>query len=302
MIELTFQRPKLEDRDWILPYLRQEQSRNSEVTFASLYLWRRQYPAGVGVVKDMLVVKTEGDHPSFSFPLGKREHAKAAIDCLMEYCAQHNIPFQMHLVTPDQFAFLEELYPGRFTISYQRDMADYIYETEKLAKLSGRKYHGKKNHINKFMRLYPDWSYEPLEESNIEECFQMALEWRSQNGCNDHKEKNEEMCVALNALRLFRELHLRGGLVRAGGRVVAFSIGEPATEDTMVVHIEKAFADVEGAYPMINQQFVLHEAMSYRYVNREDDAGEEGLRQAKLSYHPAILLEKGTVRERRQSV
>lgn len=298
MIELTFQKPKLEDRDWILPYLWLEQSRNSEVTFASLYLWRRQYPAEVGVVKDMLVVKTEGKNPSFSFPIGKRENVKSAIDCLMEYSKEQKIPFQMHLVTPEQFEFLEELYPEKFTISYHRDMADYIYETEKLAKLSGRKYHGKKNHINKFMRLYPDWSYEPLSESNMEDCFQMALEWRSQNGCNDHEEKNEEMCVALNALRLFRELHLVGGVLRAGGRVVAFSIGEPATKDTMVVHIEKAFADVEGAYPMINQQFVIHEALEYKYVNREDDAGEEGLRQAKLSYHPAILLEKGTVKEK----
>ena len=106
------------------------------------------------------------------------------------------------------------------------------------------------------------------------------------------------MCVALNSLRLFRELHLIGGVLRAGGRVVAFCMGEPACDDTMVVHIEKALADVEGAYPMINQQFVLHEADKYLYINREDDAGEEGLRQAKLSYRPAILLEKGRVTER----
>ena len=66
----------------------------------------------------------------------------------------------------------------------------------------------------------------------------------------------------------------------------------------MVVHIEKALADAEGAYPMINQQFVLHEAAEYSYINREDDMGSEGLRQAKLSYHPAILLEKGRVTKR----
>lgn len=126
----------------------------------------------------------------------------------------------------------------------------------------------------------------------------MALEWRSQNGCNDHEEKNAEMCVTLNSLRLFRELHLKGGLLRIGRKVVAFSIGEPVTPDTMVVHIEKAFADIEGAYTMMNQQFVLHEAMDYKYVNREEDTGEEGLRKAKLSYHPAILLDKGRVREK----
>ena len=76
---------------------------------------------------------------------------------------------------------------------------------------------------------------------------------------------------ALNSLRLFRELHLTGGVLRANGRVVAFCMGEPACDDTMVVHIEKALADAEGAYPMINQQFVLHEAAEYSYINREDD-------------------------------
>jgi len=298
LIELSFQKPKLEDREWVSHFLALQKNRSCEQTFANLYLWRRKYPAGIAVVGNMLVIKTEGDVQSFSFPIGKKEDIKETIDLLMQYSKEHGFPFQMHLVTPEQFELLEEIYPEKFTISYDRDMADYIYETEKLANLPGRKYHGKKNHINKFKRMYPDWSYETLSEQNVEECFQMALEWRSQNGCNDHEEKNAEMCVALNSLRLFRELHLIGGVLRAGGRVVAFCMGEPACDDTMVVHIEKALADVEGAYPMINQQFVLHEADKYLYINREDDAGEEGLRQAKLSYRPAILLEKGRVTER----
>ena len=127
------------------------------------------------------------------------------------------------------------------------------------------------------------------------ECFQLALKWRNENGCEDDEEKNCEMCVTLNSLRLFRELHLRGGVLRVHGEIVAFTVGEPVSEDTFVVHIEKAFAEVPGAYTMINQQFVEHECKGYRYVNREDDAGEEGLRKAKLSYKPAMLLEKGIV-------
>ena len=68
------------------------------------------------------------------------------------------------------------------------------------------------------------------------------------------------------------------------------------TEDTFVVHIEKAFSDIQGAYPIINREFVLHAAKGYQYINREEDLGQEGLRKAKLSYNPAILLEKGNVR------
>ena len=81
-------------------------------------------------------------------------------------------------------------------------------------------------------------------------------------------------------------------MLRSNGKVVAFTMGEHHTEDTLLVHIEKAFSDVRGAYPMINKQFVMHHADSFQYVNREDDTGDEGLRKAKLSYHPAILLKK----------
>ena len=95
-------------------------------------------------------------------------------------------------------------------------------------------------------------------------------------------------------MRLYKELGLVGGLLRAEGRVVAFTLGEPVCDDTFVVHIEKAYAEVRGAYPLINQQFLEHEVSAYPYVNREDDTGEEGLRKAKLSYKPVFMVEKGT--------
>lgn len=204
-------------------------------------------------------------------------------------------------MTPEYFAQLEEWYPGRFQIEYDRDSADYVYESEKLATLSGKKLHGKRNHINKFKSLFEDrWSYESMTKDNLEECFQMALKWRTENDCEDDDEKRGEMCVALNSLRLFEELHLTGGVLRIDGKVVAFTIGEPICEDTYVVHIEKAYADVQGAYTMINQQFVEHECMNYKYVNREDDTGAEGLRKAKLSYRPVFMVEKGDVTEKVQ--
>ena len=105
------------------------------------------------------------------------------------------------------------------------------------------------------------------------------------------------MCVALNARRLYKELGLKGGGLRTGDRFVAFTVGEPLCDDTFVVHIEKAFSDVEGAYPMINQQFVQHECMDYKYVKREEDTGAEGLRKAKLSYRLVFLEDKGIVKE-----
>lgn len=223
---------------------------------------------------------------------------KRVLDFLIEDTKERGVPFVLYHVTPEHYEQIDTWYPGRFVLELNRDIADYVYESEKLATLAGKKLHAKRNHINKFKATHENWSYETMSEGNLEECFQMALKWRNENGCEEDEEKNAEMCVTLNALRLFKELELIGGILRINGEIVAFAIGEELSEDTFVVHIEKAFADIQGAYPMINQQFVEHECMKYKYINREEDTGAEGLRKAKLSYRPTFLQEKGIVKER----
>ena len=298
MTEPVFKRPELEDKEIISSYFEKAPSRSCERTFVNVYLWSRHYKVKFAVIEDALVFRDEGDGFAFSYPAGKDEAVKKALEALMEYCRERKCPFRLYNVTEEHFAQLCGWFPDRFQIRYDRDAADYVYETEKLATLAGKKLHGKRNHINKFKALYPDWSYESLNDDNVEECFQMALKWRNQNGCDDDAEKNAEMCVTLNSLRLYKELGLRGGVLKIGEKIAAFSVGEPLCSDTFVVHIEKAFPDIEGAYPMINQQFVLHECMDYTYVNREEDTGAEGLRKAKLSYRPVFMVEKGIVTEK----
>lgn len=297
MKEIEFKRPELEDKDIITSYFEKAPSRSCERTFVNVYLWSRHYKVKYAVIEDALIFKSEDRGMAFAYPAGEPEHVKKALEFLIEYCKERECPFILYNVTPEMFAQLEGWYPGRFTVEYDRDIADYVYESEKLATLAGKKLHGKRNHINKFKSLYPDWTYEELNDDNVEDCFQMALKWRNKNGCEDDPEKNAEMCVTLNSLRLYKELGLKGGVLKVDGRIIAFTVGEPLCGDTFVVHIEKAFADVEGAYPMINQQFVQHECADYTYVNREEDTGAEGLRKAKLSYRPAFLEEKGVVKE-----
>lgn len=299
MEEIQFKRAELEDKDIITRYFKHHTSRSCERTFANVYLWSRQYPVKWAIVENALLFKSEDEtHLSFAYPAGEALDVQRAIEWLLKYCKERGKPFRMYNLTPDNFAQLEEWYPGRFQIEYDRDSADYIYESEKLATLSGKKLHGKRNHINKFKALYEDrWSYEVMTRDNVEDCFQMALQWRDQNGCEEDPHKRSEICVTMNALRLFEELELRGGVLRVDKKVVAFTLGEPVCSDTFVVHIEKAFAEVEGAYPMINQQFVEHECRDFLYVNREEDTGAEGLRKAKLSYRPVFLVEKGNVKE-----
>lgn len=298
-MKINFKRPELEDKSLIESYLRTQKVSICEMTFSNIYLWSRHYNAAFAIVEDMLVFKSgeEGNAFSFVYPVGEKS-VSAAIDALMKYCKENNVEFGMHIVTESQFEQLESLYPGKFQIEYKRDNADYVYEVEKLVNLSGKKYHGKRNHINRF-KENNNWTYEAITKNNVEECFQMAMEWRKENLIGDGNEDDEakvaELCVTLNSLRLFEELELQGGLLRVDGRVIAFTIGEPLSEDTFVIHIEKAFADIQGAYPMINQQFLKHTAMNYKYVNREEDVGAEGLRRAKLSYHPVFLAQKGNV-------
>lgn len=296
-MEIDLKRPELEDRDLINGYLKYSDSRSCEFTFANSYLWSRHYDTGFAVVEDMLVFGYTRGTVSFTWPVGPKDE-KRTLDALMAYCREKGVPFQLHNITRENFERLDGFYPGEFFIEYNRDYADYVYEAEKLKTLSGKKYHSKKNHVNKFKATYPDWSYEPITKDNVEECFQMALRWRELNGCEADEEKHAEICVALNFLRLFDELEMRGGALRVNGSIVAFTIGEPVGRDTLVVHIEKAFADVQGAYTMINQQFAEHEGTGFLYINREEDMGEEGLRQAKMSYKPVFLIEKGVVRRR----
>jgi hypothetical protein len=298
MEEICFKRPELEDKELIESYFQKAPSRSCERTFSNVYLWSRFYQVKFAIIEDTLVFRSKATQLAFAFPAGEDEQVRRAILFLEKYCEEKKEPFQLYNVTAENFAQLEEWFPGKFQIEYQRDLADYVYEREKMATLAGKKLHSKRNHINRFKSIYPNWSYEPLTQENQEECFQMALKWRNQNGCEEDQEKNKEMCVALNSLRLFEELGQRGGVLRINGKIAAFSIGEPICQDTFVVHIEKAFSQVDGAYAMINQQFVMHECQGYKYINREEDTGAEGLRKAKLSYRPAMLVEKGIVTEK----
>lgn len=300
MLEFTFKRPQLEDKEIISHYFRHHTSRSCERTFVNVFLWARFYNVTYAVIENTLVFKSEDETGfAFAYPAGEPEAVRRALDVLYQYSAERDTPFCIYNVTPDHFEQIEAWYPGRFQIKYNEDIADYVYESEKLATLAGKKLHGKRNHINKFKSLYEGrWQYEKMSDDNLEECFQMALKWRNLNGCEEDPEKNSEMCVTLNSLRLFKELELTGGILRVDGNIVAFTIGEPICSDTFVVHIEKAFPDVQGAYTMINQQFVEHECMEYTYVNREEDTGDEGLRKAKRSYKPVFMVEKGVVTEK----
>lgn len=298
-MKIEWKQIDLEARAVLEPYYSYEQSMCCEISFANNYLWAPFYDMEYAIVEDMLVFVIRTRELSACVPFAKDEesasHLKQVLLILEDYFREAGRPFKLHLVTREKFALLEELFPGKYEITYDRDLADYVYETEKMISLAGKKLHGKRNHINKFKENHPNWTYEPLSPGNRDECLKMAEEWKRINLCEEKGEKHNEFCVTRRAVMEFEQLGLKGGVLRDGERIVAFTIGEALNRQMFVVHIEKAFAEVQGAYPMINQQFLAHEATEFLYVNREEDTGAEGLRKAKLSYYPAFLQEKGEV-------
>ena len=305
-MKMEWKKLTLEDKAQIEAYYRYEQSNSCEVSFANNILWSPFYEMEYGFIEGMLVFLTRRNGDSVSMPLAKDEETagnlKKVILWLEEYFEKNGQAFHMHLVTKEKFELLEQIFHGKYEIEYNRDAADYIYEAPKLISLAGKKLHGKRNHINKFKENHPNWSYEALTKENLDECLLMAEEWKARNLCGEKGEKHAEFCVTKRALKQFEELGLKGGVLRDGESIVAFTLGEELNKEMFVVHIEKAFAEVQGAYPMINQQFLIHEASEYKYINREDDTGAEGLRKAKLSYYPVFLQEKGNVTKKKCEV
>ena len=296
MEQIEFKKPDLEDQKLMSSYFKKYPSRSCDRTFANVYLWARYYGVEFAFVDEVILFRSQAEGVcSFAYPVGPPDKVKAVLDRLMANCDKAGTKFKLYSITKEQFAQIEEWYPGKFQIEYNEDIADYVYETEKLTTLAGKKLHGKRNHINKFKATYENWKYEPITEENYEECFQMALKWRHEHEMEEDEDMINELAVTQNSLRLMKELGLRGGLLRIDDDIVAFTIGEPVNDDTFVVHIEKAFPEIQGAYPMINQQFVTNACQDFQYINREEDTGAPGLRKAKQSYRPVFMVEKGSV-------
>lgn len=288
---LQMKEVQISDKAWVDAVLEGCPHNTLEYNFTTTFIWRSIYNFRIVQNPDWFILFSDTKRPSFLYPYGKGE-IKPVLDEMIAYCKNKGITPAFHSVSPMAREELETLYPGQFTFTLVRDAGDYIYERESLATLKGKKLSAKRNHINRFLEAYPNWKYERITKENIEEVYRMNQKWCAAADCKNDPGLREEGCAVKQAFRHFFDLKLDGGLLRAEDEVVAYSMGDRLSDTTYLVHIEKAFADINGAYPMINKQFVLENTEGYQYVDREDDAGEEGLRKAKLSYRPAIISEK----------
>lgn len=197
----------------------------------------------------------------------------------------HGNRLRMIDLTEEGCEGLNTLYGKCFALHSDPAFEDYIYLRESLSTLSGKRLQPKRNHINKFRALYPTYEYHPLTPSHFEACEELDCKWRAAHGdeCDD---LTPERCAMLHAFENFKELGLHGGVLYIDGELAAFTYGSAINSDTFCIHIEKGLTQYAGCYTMINQLFASSLPSNYKYINREEDLGIEGLRRAKLSYYP----------------
>lgn len=268
--------------------------RACDFNFTNLFAWNARFKTVFAIEHRTIFLRFQDTDGQlyYMMPIGKMP-LKDAFARIMEDARGNRIPFQMKAISNRMWENIEREMPEKFRRIPDRNNDEYIYLSEKLIKLSGKKLQSKRNHINRFKADNPDWEYFPLtSRKELDECAGMLDEWEDANASKVDFTQRFDYIATKIMLDNFEYLGLRGGAVRVNGRIVAFTIGEPLTEDSFVVHVEKAFGDMNGAYTIINQQFIEHEASEFMYINREEDMGLENLRKAKMSYYPDILLEE----------
>lgn len=288
---LQFHSVTLEDKEWINEIFKKQKRLPCEYCFGNIFSYAAKFPIYVARVESCFISKCIIDGQSiYCFPRGDGD-TKKAIDFVIEDAKKEGHSCRFFAVGEADREFLMREYPDRFEITEDRDGMDYVYNSEDLINLRGKKYQPKRNHISFFEKNY-HWTYERMNGKNVHECVEMSENWLYQSAHTDKTDLEDELKIIRRVADNFDALQYKGGLIRIDGEVIAYAMGEELTEDMFCVHFEKAYPGIRGAYPIINREFVKNELSSYRYINREDDVGSENLRKAKLSYYPEFLIEE----------
>lgn len=289
-----FKAVELSDKAVLSPFLEENTYQNCDFSFSNIFCWQNKYHTSYALYEGCLFLRftTSSQDNGYLMPLG-RCPTKKVIERLIRHTQNIGEPLRLYAVYPSVFEKLDAAFPAQFMYCADPDLFDYIYKSEDLIFLKGKKLQPKRNHINKFRKTY-DFEYLPITSNIIPQCIDLYDQWSATHEqIPGDKSLEEERVAMLRAFENFEALALKGGVIVVEGKIVAYSYGQQLTQDTFVVHAEKALVDIQGSYAIMNQQFAAHECSSYAYVNREEDLGLPSLRQAKLSYQPSILLEKG---------
>ncbi|WP_089611654.1 DUF2156 domain-containing protein [Dehalobacterium formicoaceticum] len=296
---INFKKVELQDKAWVDPLLRAADFGSCHQSFTNLFAWVNIYCYRIAQVENHLVVKgtitnDSGEAtPYYFFPAGGGDPQKV-LEEMKKDADDAGHPFVLYGLSPENVTDMKRIFPEKFEFKETQESFDYVYLLEKLVTLSGKKLSAKRNHINRF-KENNDWTFEPITMDNIEECWEMNVQWCRLNGCLEDQHLSDEYCAVRRCYKYFQELSLEGGLIRSAGRVIAYTMGGQLNSNTFDINVEKAFGEIQGAYQMINREFaalIQEKHPQILYVNREEDMGYPGLRKAKLSYYPVKFEEK----------
>lgn len=284
----------------------------SDTSIANLFLLQDKYNTELKIHKNILFRYYHGSQDSknrtgYGFPLPMKnppqDWLKTALEYIFEDAKIQKRPAAFCLLTSEQKTQINDClarhFPGR-SINWKtnRDDCDYIYLRSNLADLPGSQYQKKRNHISRFNRIYgaqgTNWDFKAYPENDIaSDILTVSQKWYEENqGDSEEVLRLEHESIKL-ALENTELLKLRGGILYINGQPAAMTLAAPISCDVLDVIYEKSFGDFarNGAFAVINQQFARR-SESFLYLNREEDMGVEGLRKAKLSYKPEMILEK----------
>ena len=280
------------DADLLRSFTMEGRCMNCDLNVANICSWQFLYHTEWAVVDGFLVLRfVESGHVTYMKPIGKGD-LRPVLHRLMADARSLGDTLRVACVCPCAQALMDESMPGAFTYAVNRDKSDYLYLRDKLVTLTGKKLQPKRNHISKFKRLYPDYEYRPLTAAMAADCIRLGEEWCQTNDSGMLRAMQAEQRMIRYALSHMDALHIVGGTLWVEGKMVAFTFGSRINGEAFDVCVEKADTSYEGAYAMINNEFVSRLPEDIVYINREEDLGLEGLRKAKLSYYPDLILDK----------
>ena len=285
---LNFKAVALEDRAVLEPVLRAQPYRICDHCFACLYIWENTYPAQFCFDEDILYIMYSYPDGStaYQLPYCPDEQLPGAIEKIRRHAAGCGKALCLVTLNDEQKNKLDLMLPGAFVYDRQPDYADYIYNAQDLITLRGKKFHAKRNFINRFTQQYEGrFLFEPVGPANAGEVLAFNARWDEENQANGIADEADAIRRAVLDLE---RIGMFGTALRLDGEIAAFALGTRLCGDTVLEQIEKS-ADLPGGYQMINQAFAQQFAADCLYINREEDLGIEGLRKAKLSYNPAYI-------------
>lgn len=288
---IDFHRLKITQKEEYEKILFAGELRGCEYSFANLNIWGRQQVAFLhGCVAFFSHFYGRSVYP---YPIGPGDR-RSVIEEILRDAKERGIPCRITGMTEKDREELEGWFPHTFTFRADRNGSDYVYATDDLADLKGRKFQKKRNHFNRFRTEHPDYQVIPLNACNLPLAQHMVNDWyrirMKEDPEGDYLLENIAMA---RAFQNYVALGMEGIMLMDAGKVLAVTMGSRMAPDTFDIHFEKAREDVDGAYNAVNCEFARYLRLKYpevTFLDREDDMGLEGLRKAKLSYNPHHMV------------